>query len=140
MLEIVIEEVLWSIRGSNNMKSPVTNVKWHSVMIIFNDNPLLIRLYTKPSSYHRYRPFAFYWGFHRTFATGLACRQRTLTPPDTRSRPIWDLHKSACWDQSFSRTCRYFPDYELWTSLGTFSIVISLIQFFPNITRIIMFS
>ena len=30
--------------------------------------------------------------FHRTFATGVACRQETLTPPDTWSRPIWDLH------------------------------------------------
>ena len=31
-------------------------------------------------------------GFHRTFATGVACWQGTLTPPDTWSRPIWDLH------------------------------------------------
>ena len=31
-------------------------------------------------------------GFNRTFATGVACWQGTLTPPDTRSRPIWDLH------------------------------------------------
>ena len=27
-------------------------------------------------------------GFHRTFATGVACRQGTLTPPDTWSRPF----------------------------------------------------
>ena len=27
------------------------------------------------------------WGFHRTFATGAACQQRTLTPPDT-----WSCH------------------------------------------------
>ena len=31
-------------------------------------------------------------GFHRTFATGVACRQGTLTPPDTWSCPFWDLH------------------------------------------------
>ena len=31
-------------------------------------------------------------GFHRTFATGVACWQGTLTPADTWSRPIWDLH------------------------------------------------
>ena len=30
-------------------------------------------------------------GFNRTFATGAACQQRTLTPPDTWSCPIWDL-------------------------------------------------
>ena len=33
-----------------------------------------------------------YERFHRTFATGLACRQRTPTPPGTWSRPILDLH------------------------------------------------
>ena len=31
------------------------------------------------------------WGFHRTFATGAACQQRTLTPPDTWSRPTLGL-------------------------------------------------
>ena len=37
-------------------------------------------------------------GFHRTFATGVACRQGTLTPPDTWSCPIWDLQMFFCWD------------------------------------------
>ena len=32
------------------------------------------------------------WGFHRTiFATGAACQQRTLTPPDTWSCPTLGL-------------------------------------------------
>ena len=31
------------------------------------------------------------WGFHRTFATGATCQQRTLTPPDTWSCPILGL-------------------------------------------------
>ena len=30
-------------------------------------------------------------GFHRTFATGAACQQRTLTPPDTWSCPTLGL-------------------------------------------------
>ena len=30
--------------------------------------------------------------FYRTFAKGVACWQGTLTPLDTWSRPIWDLH------------------------------------------------
>ena len=47
-------------------------------------------------------------GFHRTFATGVACRQGTLTPPDTWSRPFWTCIYSTCWDQSFFRNCRYF--------------------------------
>ena len=47
-------------------------------------------------------------GFHRTFATSVACRQGTLTPPDTWSRPFGTCICSTCWDQSFFRTCRYF--------------------------------
>ena len=42
-------------------------------------------------------------GFHRTFATGVACRQEMLTPPDTWSRPFWTCICSTCWDQSFSK-------------------------------------
>ena len=30
---------------------------------------------------------------------------------------------STCWDQPFSRTCRYFPENALRTALGTFSIL-----------------
>ena len=47
-------------------------------------------------------------GFHRTFATGVACRQGTLTPPDTWSRPFGTCICSTCWNQSFFRICRYF--------------------------------
>ena len=46
-------------------------------------------------------------GFHRTFTTCVACRQGTLTPPDTLSRPFGNCICSTCWDQAFSRTCRY---------------------------------
>ena len=37
--------------------------------------------------------------------------------------PFGTYKCSPCWDQSFSRTC-IFPDYSLWTSLGTFSILL----------------
>ena len=63
-------------------------------------NPLLIRLCTE-----FYRILR---GFHRKFATGVACRQETLTPPDTWSRPFGICICFTCWDQSFLRTCRYF--------------------------------
>ena len=53
---------------------------------------------------------------------GLVCRQGTLTPPDTWSRPFGTCICSTCWDQSFFRTCRYFSDYALRISFGTFSI------------------
>ena len=47
-------------------------------------------------------------GFHRASATGVACRQGLITPPDTWSSPFGTCICSTWWDQSFSRTCRYF--------------------------------
>ena len=56
-------------------------------LTIYNDTPLLIRLCTELDLLPNL------CGFHRTFATGVACRQGTLTPPDTWFCPIWDLQK-----------------------------------------------
>ena len=61
--------------------------------------------------------------FHRASATGVACRQGTLTPLDTWSRPFWTCICSTCWDQSFSELVVILPDYALRISLGTFSIL-----------------
>ena len=53
--------------------------------------------YTKLWHYYPTQPFTkFLRGFYRTFAMGVACRQGTCKC-------------STFWDQSFSRTCRYFP-------------------------------
>ena len=65
-------------------------------------------------------------GFHRTLATGVACRQGTLTPPDTWSRPFGTCICSTCWEQSFSELVVILPDYALRISLGTFSILIGI--------------
>ena len=62
-------------------------------------------------------------GFHRTFPTGVACRQGTLTPPDTWSRPFGTCICSTCWNRSFSELIVILPDYALRISLGTFSIL-----------------
>ena len=104
-LEIVIEEVLSSIRGSYQTiwSFPLTNVKCHSVTWPYT--------MTTPYWSDFVPNSTFYWilsGFHRTFATGVACRQGTLTPPHTWSRPFGTCICSTCWDQSFFRTCRYF--------------------------------
>ena len=40
--------------------------------------------------------------------TDVACRQGTLTPPDTWSRPFGTSISSTCSDQSFFQTCRDF--------------------------------
>ena len=42
-------------------------------------------------------------GFHGAFATGVACQQGALTPPDTWSRPFGTCICSTWWDQSFSK-------------------------------------
>ena len=64
--------------------------------IINNDNPLLIRLYTKPWPYYWSRPtfrlLPNFERFHITFAMDMECRQGMLTPPVTWPRPIRDLH------------------------------------------------
>ena len=63
-------------------------------------------------------------GFHRAYATGVACRQGTLTPPDIWSRPFGTCICSTCWDQSFFELVVILPDYALRISLGTFSILL----------------
>ena len=53
------------------------------------------------------------WGFHRTFATGAACQQTTLTPPDTWPCPTLGL---ACvlMSRPVSPDLVLFPDF--WVS------------------------
>ena len=63
-------------------------------------------------------------GFNRASATGVACREATLTPPNTWSRPFETCICSTCWDQSFSKLVVILPDYALRISLGTFSILL----------------
>ena len=63
------------------------HIQWH---------PPLIGHYTKfwPLIWTLLPNLTFYLivkGFHRTYATGAACQQRTLTPPDTWSCPTFGL-------------------------------------------------
>ena len=120
-LEIVIEEVLWSIRGSYQTiwSFPLTNVKWHSVTWPYTMTTPYWSDFVPNSTFYRILS-----GFHRTFATGVACRQGTLTPPDTWSRPFGTCICSTCWDQSFSELVVILPDYALRIILGTFSILL----------------
>ena len=57
-------------------------------------------------------------GFHRTYATGAACQQRTLTPPDTWSCPTLGL---ACvlMSRPISPELVLSPDFWFRTPLGT---------------------
>ena len=97
--EIVSKEVLWSVRGSYQTiwGPPLPNVTRHSGRWPHTVTPSIDR------SLHQFltitdldfiTEFDFYLilqGFHRTYATGAACQQRTLTPPDTWSCPTLGL-------------------------------------------------
>ena len=61
--------------------------------------------------------------FHKTSATGVACRQGTLTPPDTWSRPLGLAYVLLVDTNPFSELVVIFPDYALRIFLGTFSIL-----------------
>ena len=66
---------------------------WVSQCISVAHDTILVAIRFKTDGHHiiigLYRLMR---GFHRTIATGVACWQGTLTPPDSWSRPIWDLH------------------------------------------------
>ena len=102
---------------------PLTNVKWHSVTWPFTTTTPYWSDFVPNSTFYRILS-----GFHRTFATGVACRQGTLTPPDTWSRPFGTCICSTCWDKSFSELVVILPDYALRISLGTFSILLWALQ------------
>ena len=97
---------------------PLSNVKWHSVTWPYTMTTPYWSDFVPNSTFNRNLS-----GFHRTSATGVACRQGTLTPPDTWSRPFGTCICSTCWDQSFSELV-ILPDYALRISLGTFSILL----------------
>ena len=69
------------------------HIQWH---------PQLIRHYTYLRMYYRtgfntdVELITEFWRFPKNIATGAASQQRTLTPPDTWSCPIWDLHLFLC--------------------------------------------
>ena len=78
---------------------------------------------TDPTLY-RTRPLTEIWVVSiEHLRRGVACRQGTLTTPDTWSRPFGTCICSTCWDQSFSELVVILPDYALRISLGTFSIL-----------------
>ena len=127
MLEIVIEEVLWSIRGSYQTvwSFPLTNVKWHSVTWPYTMTIPYWSDFVPNSTFYRILS-----GFHRTFATGVACRQGMLTPPDTWSRPFGTCICSTCWDQSFSELFVIFRTmlFEYPSVLSQFCLIYHVIK------------
>ena len=97
-------------------------IQWHPPLIGHYTNfwPLLIWTLLPNLTF-----YLIVQGFYRTYATGAACQQRTLTPPDTWSCPIWDLQMFYCWDHWHSiiqYTTNSWPFPWLWllTELDSF--------------------
>ena len=69
---------------------PLPNVTWHSRWWPYTVTPSIDQTLHQLLIWTLLPNFTFYLivrGFHRTFATGETCKQRTLTPPDTWSCP-----------------------------------------------------
>ena len=62
------------------------HIQWHPPLIGHNFWPLLIWTLLPNLTF-----YLIVQGFHRTYATGAACQQRTLTPPDTWSCSFFGL-------------------------------------------------
>ena len=71
------------------------HIQWHPTLIRHYTNflPLLIWTLLPNLTY-----YLIVQGFHRAYAMGAACQQRTLTPPDTWSCPILDFQMFFCWN------------------------------------------
>ena len=82
---------------------PLTNVKWHSATWPYTMTTPYWSDFVPNSTFYRTLI-----GFHRTFATGVACWLGTHTLPDAWSHSFRTCICSTCWDQSFFRSCRYF--------------------------------
>ena len=126
---VVIEEVLWSVRGSYQAiwSSSLTHAKWHSVADQIQwqpstDQSLYQSVTFLPNS-------TCYWrlkGFNRTFPTGVACRGCLLLRAPGPVQ-FWDLHMFYLLRTSLEPVV-IFPDYALRTSLCTFSILFDIGQ------------
>ena len=102
---------------SNKMKFP--SHKWHSMTWPYT--------MTTPYWSDFVPNSTFYWilsDFHRTFATGVACRQGTLTPPEPGPVPWGLAYVLLVENNPFSELFVIFPDYALRIFLGTFSILL----------------
>ena len=112
--EIVTKEVIWSVRGYyQTIWGPLSRHSgWWPHTVTPSIDKTLHLFWTVPDL-DLITGFDFHLiveGFHRTYATGAACQQRTLTPPDTWSCPTLGL---ACvlLSRHISPELVLFPDF-----------------------------
>ena len=91
------------------------HLQWHPPLIRHYTNFTILLIWTLLPN------LTFYLiarSFHRTFATGATCQQRTLTPPDTWSCPTLGL-ASVLVLRPISHEFVLFPDFKFRTSLNS---------------------
>ena len=109
------------------------HIQWHPPLMrhYTNFDPLLIWTLLPNLTF-----YIIVWGFHRTFATGAACQQRTLTPLDTWSYPTLGL-ASVLMLRPISHELVCFRTFDFRTSLGT-SVFAYISQNYRSLTEIIV--
>ena len=114
---------------SNNMKFPLTDVKWHSVTWPYTMTTPYWSDCVPNSTFYRILR-----GFHRTFATGVACRQGTLTPPDTCPVPLGLAYVLLVETNSFPNLSLFFRTMlsEYPSELSRFCLLIGFIMLWIN--------
>ena len=123
-LEIVIQKVLWSIRGSYS-------AIW-SIPLKFLNDILTNRDFSTDQTFHQFYELntdldlqRIISGFHGAFATAVECQQGTLTLPDTWFRPSFLGFSSAkIAETRFLELAMSLLDFSPWIPLDIFSIVL----------------
>ena len=123
-LEVVIEEVLWSIRRSYQYVVLLSGM-WHNSGARSYTMTRSIRYYTNTWLYYWLWPFTEFDTsyriprcFYGAYARGVACRKRTLTPPRIWSWPILDLHNNVVILSKCLRLMTVFPKLVMFTEFG----------------------
>ena len=125
-LKMVSKEVLWSVRGyyQTIWGPPLPYATRHSGWWPNTVTPSIDRTLHKfltITDLDIITEFDFLHNcarFHRTYATGAACQQRTLTPPDTWSCPTLGL-SCVLMSRPISPDLSCLRTFEFRTSLGT---------------------
>ena len=98
---LIISNTNWHFEGRiifgstgispNNMRSPSPECYTTFWMMTTYSVPSIDRTLHQFFTITEFDLYLIVQGFHRTYATGAACQQRTLTPPDTWSCPTLGL-------------------------------------------------
>ena len=128
MLEIVIQEVLWSIRGSYSAiwSLPLMNVKWHSdPWPTVTSQP--IRLSTNIWPWYRTGPSPNYEWFPWSICNGCGMPAGNAYPSGHLVPfPFFGLACAPIVETRFLELAMSLLDFSPWIPIGTFSILLPI--------------